>query len=126
MARTSIAAAKQELYALVIAGGLPTGLTVAYDHEPLPGDLQKPTAVTVFTVGMTPDDYVLGLRIYATAAADAKAAQDTLDVLIQTIDARINSGFGPSNFEIEYRDDLVAFVATNLFQVGREDPAAYA
>ena len=125
MARTSLAASKAELYALITTGGLPSGVSAAYDHEPLAGQMQKPVAVTVSTAGMTAVDYLIALRIYVTAEPDAEKAQDDLDALIMTVDGRMTSGFGPSNWEVNYDGELNAFVATNVFQVGREDDVAW-
>lgn len=123
MARTSIAASKAELYDLLISGGLPSPLVAVYDHEPLPGHIQKPAAATISTVGMTPIDYQIALRIYVTADPDGEKAQEDLDDLIMTLDARMDSGFGPSQWEVTYEAELSAFVATCVFQVGREDDA---
>lgn len=125
MARTSLAASKTELLSLITTGGLPSGLTVTYNYEPFPGGAQKPAALTISTAGMTPVDYLLALRIYVTAEPDAEKAQNDLDALIMLVDARMTSGFGPSNWEVVYDPDLVAFVATNIFQVGREDDSAW-
>ena len=125
MARNSLAAAKAELYSLITTGGLPANVTAAYDYEPAPGQAQKPVAVTVSTAGMTAVDYLLALRIYVTAEPDAEKAQDDLDLLIMALDARMTSGFGPSNWEVDYDPELTAFVATNIFQVGREDDTAW-
>lgn len=125
MARNSLAASKAELYSLITTGGLPAGVTAAYDHEPLPGHLQKPIALTISTAGMTAVDYLISLRIYVTAEPDAEKAQDDLDATIMAVDARMTSGFGPSNWEVIYDPDLNAFVALNTFNVGREDDTAW-
>lgn len=125
MARTSLAAAKAELHALITTGGLPAGVTVSYAHEPAPGHMQKPAAVTIFTAGMNPFFYLIALRIYVSTDADATKAQDDLDTLIMLVDSRMTSGFGPSNWDVEWNSDLGALVATNMFEVGREDTAAY-
>lgn len=126
MARTSLAAAKAELHALITTGGLPAGVTVSYAHEPAPGHLQKPAAITIFTAGMSPTDYLIALRIYVTTDVDAVKAQDDLDTLIMLVDARMTSGFGPSNWDVEWFADLGALVATCVFEVGREDATAFA
>ena len=125
MARTSLAASKAELYSLITSGGLPTGVTAAYDHEPLSGHLQKPVAITISTAGMNAVDYQIALRIYVTAEPDAEKAHDDLDTLIMTVDGRMTSGFGPSNWDVTYDSELNAFVATNVFDVGREDDTAW-
>lgn len=125
MARNSLAASKAELYGLITTGGLPAGVTSAYDHEPLPGHLQKPVALTISTAGMTAVDYLIALRIYVTAEPDAEKAQEDLDAVILTVDARMTSGFGPSNWDVSYDGELNAFVAVNVFNVGREDDIAW-
>lgn len=125
MARTSLAASKAELYSLITTGGLPSGVTAAYDYEPLSGQMQKPVAVTISTAGMTAVDYLIALRIYVTAEQDAEKAQDDLDTLILAVDGRMTSGFGPSNWDVAYDAELNAFVAVNVFQVGREDSVAW-
>lgn len=79
--------------------------------------------VTIATAGMTPVFYLIALRIYVTTDVDAQWAQDTMDSLIQTIDARMDARFGPSQWETEFVPELAAFVATNVFEVGREDDA---
>jgi hypothetical protein len=124
VSRTSIANAKAELHNLINSPAL-TGVTATYSYEPIPGQGVKPVMVTVATTGMTPTFYLLTVRIYATADVDAKAAQDTIDALIQTIDARIGSTgrFGPSNWDVDLVPELAAFVATTTLEVGREDSA---
>lgn len=125
MSRNSIANAKAELYALITTPALPTGVTAAYPFEPLPGQGAKPVMVTVATAGMTAVDYLLALRVYVSADADAEWAQATLDTLILTLDGRMTSGFGPSNWEVDWDPELGAFVAVNTFLVGREDDVAW-
>jgi hypothetical protein len=125
MARTSLSAAKAELLALITTGGLPSPLVAAYDHEPLPGHVQKPAALTLSTAGRTPVDNLIALRIYVSAEVDAKKAQEDLDSLIEAVDARMTSGFGPSNWDVVLEPELTAFVATCVFDVGREDAAAW-
>jgi hypothetical protein len=126
VSRTSVANAKAELYSLITSPAL-SGVTATYPFEPIPGQGAKPVMVTVATTGMTPTDYLLTVRIYATAEVDAKSAQDTLDTLVQTIDARIGSTgrYGPSRWEVEFVPELAAFVASNALEIGREDQAAF-
>jgi hypothetical protein len=130
MSRTTVAAAKAELYALLWSANAPTfsatGVDTSsihvYDHEPK--QMTHPFSVTIATAGFTPDDWVLAVRIYAdTARADAKTAQDQLDLLIPAVDVKIgsNGGFGPSSWEIDWDADLDALIATNLLNVGRQD-----
>lgn len=123
MARTSLGAAKAELKGLLTIPALPTDATSVYGYEPLTG--AKPVSVTVATAGMTPTDYLLVVRIYATTDADPEWAQETMDTLIMEIDARMGARFGPSNWTVEHDRELLAFVATSVFAVGREDEAAF-
>lgn len=117
----SIAAAKAELYGLVSGANLPAGVTAAYRFEPTTGHMAKPVALTIFTVGMDPDFYLLALRIYQTAEVDAEDAQDNLDLVIQAVEAKLTSGFGRAPWTIEYSAELVAFIATCVLPAGRED-----
>lgn len=129
MSRTTLAATKAELYGLLWSANAPTfsasGVDAAsvhvYDHEPKA--MSHPFSVTIATAGMTPTDWVIAVRIYAdTARADAKTAQDQLDLLVPAVDAKIgsNGGFGPSAWEIVWDPDLDALVATNLLNIGRD------
>ena len=119
MARTSIAAAKAELYGLVSGANLPSGVTIAYDHEP--GKVEKPVALTISTAGMDADFYLIALRIYQSADVDAKAAQANLDTLILSLEGRLTSGFGRADWTVDWLADINAFVATVVLPVGRED-----
>lgn len=120
MSRDSLAAAKVELKALVEAAS-PT--TPVYGFEPNSGQALKPVAVSISTAGMTPTEYLIGLRIYVSAESSVERAQTTLDALITALDAGMNARFGPSSWTVEWHDELVAYVATNVFEVGREDHA---
>lgn len=121
MARTSIAASKAELYGLLSGANLPSGVVAAYSYEPLPGQLAKPTALTISTAGMDPNFYLLAVRLYQSAEGDAQAAQATLDTLILTVEHKLTSGFGEATWTVEYAADLDALVATCVLPVGRED-----
>lgn len=125
MARTSPEASVAELYSLITTGGLPSGLVAAYDYEPLPGQMQKPTALTIAYAGMTPVDYLIVLRIYVTAEPDAQKAHAQTMALVMAVDGRMTSGFGPSNWEAVLDPELRSWVATNVFEVGREDSVAW-
>lgn len=132
MSRSTVGEAKAELYGLLWSAGAPTfsvsGIAPAsihvYDHEPAAEDLLGPIAIAISTAGMTPDDWVLSVRVYVTTAQyDAKKAQDYLDLLLPAVSARTaaNGGYGPSTWEIGWDDTYAAFVAVQLLNVGRED-----
>lgn len=127
MSRDTLALAKAELVGLLWSSNAPTftvsGIDAAaihvYDHEPR--SLEYPFPITVATAGMDADFWVLSLRVYANIA-DAKKAQDLLDLLIPAVNAKTaNGGFGPSAWDITWDDKLEVLVATNLLNVGRED-----
>ena len=94
-----------------------------YSFEPNSGQALKPVAVSISTAGMTPADYLIALRIYSSAEVSVERAQTVIDQLIMVFDAGMNARFGPSNWTVEWVDELVAYVATNVFEVGREDHA---
>lgn len=129
MARTSLSAAKAELFALLanVSTGAPVaaltaqGVTIVYDHEPAPGQQPRDVAITLATVGQSPLFWQLALRLYVPAQVDAKAAQDTIDTAMPAIDALMTDGFGPSQWTVDWIDDIQAFVAENRLDVGRDD-----
>ena len=127
MSRTTLAASKAELVGLLwdgaptfSAAGVAAGSIHVYDFEPR--SLDYPWNVTVATAGMTPDSWVLAVRIYANIS-DPKTAQDLLDLMIPAVNSAIagNGGFGPSAWEVSWDDQLEVLVATTLLDVGRED-----
>lgn len=131
MSRESLPEAKAELYALLSIDGVPTftveGIAASnirvWDHERR--EYPHPFSITISTVGMDPDFWFLAVRIYvATKTMDDKKAQEYLDLLIPAVNSAIagNGGFGPSAWTVEWVDQpLLAFMATNLLSVGRED-----
>lgn len=125
MSRDSLANTKTELAGIIAPGGTPpAGVTAFYSFEPYPGQASRPVWVTLSTAGMQPTEYVIAVRVYvATDTNSADQAAATLDTLIESIDQLIGSTgrFGPSNWETEHDQELVAYVATNLLVVGRED-----
>lgn len=123
MARTTLANAKAELFGLLQSGGTPTvaGVTKVFDHEPASGQALKPVSITLFTAGATPTEWLITVRVYVSADVDVRKAQADLDLLMAAIEARLTSGYGPSQWDIEYADDLKMLVATWLLEVGRED-----
>jgi hypothetical protein len=127
MARTSLKATRVELYGILAPAGVSAvaGATVL-DHEPKAGDLQGALAVTVASAGMTPNDFLISLRVYSSVRTDAKKAQDDLDDTIHAVDLLLDTqtaAFGPSEWAVDYDPDIEAFVAVNSLRVGREDHA---
>lgn len=129
MAATSLTAAKADLYALLTSNtttGAPaasmTAVSRVYNHEPLPGDLFKPISVTITTVGMTPNEFLLEVRIYAADGTQA-ITQANLDLAVAQVDARIGTTaeFGPSDWTIAWVGEISAWVALLQVTAGRQD-----
>lgn len=121
MSRATIGAAKAELLALVSGAALPAGVTKAYGYEPIPGQMAKPTAITVSTAGWDLEFWQVALRIYQTMEVDAEDAQENLDAVMNDVEGKLTSGFGMAAWTVEYLVDLNALVATCILPVGRED-----
>jgi hypothetical protein len=129
MARTTFAAALDELYDLltVDAYGTPisdlaaAGIIAVYDHEPKPGDGLRACFVTIAPYGMDPEHWQIALRVYAAWDEGAHAAQDTALAAMIAVDNSMTDGFGPSSWDWMPAPDLGAFVVTNLVLVGRAD-----
>lgn len=119
MARTTIAAAKAELFALI--DGV-AGATCVYSYEPGAGQMLRPLPVTVSTAGVDPDFWILAVRAYADTSTDAKEAQDALDTLILAIEQRVDDHWGPSNWVVVPHPEIQdVLVAEWVVQCGRED-----
>jgi len=115
VASTTIAQAVTDLYTLLNTSI--SGVTKVYDHEPTtPVD----NSVTVTCQAVTPDFFVLSLRIYVKVG-DARDSQQRLWTLIQNVDATVDAQFGPSRWDITYDPEAQVFIATNLLETGRED-----
>lgn len=97
------------------------GVRKVYDHEPPAGKVEKPVSITLVTSGVTADDYQFEIRIYADATTDAKAAQDSLDAVIDAMETLVTDDFGPYEWEVGYLADIGAFVASSTITHGRED-----
>ncbi len=121
MSRATIGDAKQELYELVSGANLPDGVTKAYSYEPTPGQLAKPTAITISTAGWDLEFWLVALRVYQSVEVDAEGAQENLDAVMTAVEAQLTSGFGMAGWAVEYVADLTALVATCILPVGRED-----
>lgn len=121
MSRATIGAAKTELLGLVSGANLPAGVTKAYGYEPTPGQLAKPTAITISTAGWDLEFWQIALRIYQSIEVDAEDAQENLDTVMSDVESKLTSGFGMGPWAVDYVADLNALVATCILPVGRED-----
>lgn len=130
MARTSLAEAKTEMFERLVADAGAWTVDIGdhvYGHEPKPGDIGSPYAVTVSTAGMGPTDYRIAVRLYATGEVGAERAQTDLDSLMIDVDftladPTLGRAFGASDWDVEWIEDIACFVATCEFEIGREDP----
>jgi len=122
VARTSIASTKTDLYNSLSSPAL-SGVTGVYAYEPGPGQMLRGTTITIQTSGVDPDTWLFTIRIYVDTRVDAQKAQDSLDTVILLVDDRLFSlGWaGPSNWTVDWAEDLESMVATSVLQVGRED-----
>jgi hypothetical protein len=129
MAATSLSEARTDLYTLLVsdlATGAPhadlTAVTKVYKYEPLPGDILKPISITILTSGMDPEFYEFEIRIYASDGANTQT-QANLDSAIQQVDTRLRGSaeFGPSNWSIEWVDELGCWIARANTTAGRQD-----
>lgn len=119
MARTSIAAAKAELFAQI--DGV-TGATAVYSFEPGAGQMLRPLPVAISTAGVDPDFWTFAVRIYADTSTDAKGAQDALDALMTAVEAEVDDHWGPVNWVVVSHPEIQdVLVAEWLVSCGRED-----
>ncbi len=126
MARTSLTAAKAELYALLSPGSqrcLVDGVTAAYDHDPGPGRALGPIALTVTTAAIGPDEWTFALRLVADAGANPVGVQASLDVIMPAITDLVSDRWGPENWvgPTPHPDDDSTLVCEWLVSCGRED-----
>lgn len=128
MARTSLAAAKAELYGMFQVAGVPniTGVTAVYSYEPPAGKLALPVSITISTAGLGVDDYRIQLRIYISAQVDAQVAQSTMDTMLLAVEQKIHdspagSGWPRTDWSVGYDHDIDAFIGVCNLMVGRED-----
>ena len=120
MARTSIAAAKAELFGLL--NGNVSGATGYFDHEPHRGSLLRPVSLTVSTGGMDSENYRLFVKIWQDAGRDPKGDQDQLDGVILATDLLIRDGFVVEDWSApEFDEEASVLVVTGTVTCGRED-----
>ena len=132
MAATSLVDAKADLYARLCANtvrGTPaatlTTISRVYDHEPNAGEIAKPTSITLMTASVDPEYFRFQLRIYC-ADATQDITQDRLDSAIDQVDTILGRNandpyFGPSQWAVDYVDEIGAWLAVSEVLVGRED-----
>lgn len=123
MSRDTITNAVSELVGDVAPGGVSAvaGITKVYDHEPAPGAMAKPTAVTVSWGGTDPLSFTLLVRVYQTTDVDAAGAARNLEAVAQALDILLEPHWGPVEWTAENDRELGALIATCRVEVGRED-----
>jgi hypothetical protein len=108
---------------MIAPGGAPavSGVVAVYDYEPAPGQMAKPTAVTVSWAGKDPAIFTLLLRVYQATDIDAQQAARNLERISDDLDGLLEAYWGPVEWTAENDRDLGALVATCRIEVGRED-----
>jgi hypothetical protein len=127
MAPTSLTLAKSDLYSRLCTDtstGSPhsslTAFTKIYNYEPMPGDIAKPISLTILTATVDSDWFRFAVRIYSGDGTQL-IAQTNLDTAIDQFEARMNAEFGPSNWDLQWIDEIAAWVAVSEITVGRQD-----
>lgn len=123
MSRDTISNAVAELYATIAPSGVPavSGITKVYPFDPAPGQMAKPTAVTVDDDGLSDLHYVLVVRVYQSTDVDAQKAAETLRSIYQQLDVLLTTHWGPVEWVREDDREIGALIATCRLEVGRED-----
>ena len=123
MARTSLAAAKDELYA-AFGGGTPTitNVVVVLDYEPFnKAELNAASVVTIQTLGITPEFFRFTVRVYVDVSGGSKVTQDLMDTILMDVDHAVDGGFGESEWRIRYIEADGLLQAENTYECGRGD-----
>lgn len=98
------------------------GSANVFAYQPAIAELDNGLGVAVFTAGITPDFWQIGVRVIVTATVVQKDAQDNLDTYTLAVDAALSARYGPSNWTFEFpSEEAPWYAATNVYQVGRED-----
>jgi hypothetical protein len=126
MARTSLSAAKAELFADLSSGAQRcsvAGVTSAYDHDPGPGRLAGPISLVLTTAGIDPDAWNFAIRLYADAGTDPAGVHRALDIIMPAITEKVSYRWGEERwvgpFPHPDRDDVL--VCEWVVACGRED-----
>jgi hypothetical protein len=129
MGAISVADARSDLYGLLCSNtttGAPaasmTAVTRVYQYEPMPGDIAKPVSITLLLRGVDPDFYLFDIRLYASDGTQP-ITQARVDLALQQIDQQLASTaqFGPSNWQLDWLEEIAAWMAVAQLQVPRED-----
>lgn len=123
MARTSLAAAKAELYATFFDGSssLIDNVVVVLDYEPPKEELTAAVTITIATLAVTPSEFRFAVRIYVKVSGGPKVTQDMLDTVLMDVDHAISSGFGESDWRVRLLEADALLMAECQWECGRED-----
>lgn len=97
-----------------------TGIDV-YDSEPTTVAVGGPLPVTVFCTGITRTEHLFAVRVYSPGTPTVSESQTRYDTILPAIEAGLSVQWGPVDWDIEWRDDLQACVATWNVTIGRQD-----
>lgn len=93
-----------------------TGVTV-YPHEP--AQVSAGTSVTFATSNISPDEWLIFVRVYVSGM-DVSNAQDDLDTMTVAVDNLLDPA-PRGNWDFGYDDTKGAFVAQTTVAYPRED-----
>jgi hypothetical protein len=130
VSRTTLQNTLTEMYGLLAsdANGTPVtalanaGATKVYPHEPGAAGVVKPCGVTISPSAIEPLEWGVALRVYVADLTPDKAQDLLIDVPV-AIDALLaaGQGYGPSNWEMGWEQDIGCWAAVSTLRVGRED-----
>lgn len=130
MSRATFADAIDEMYGLLSANPpapvqslADAGVVRALDYEPGANGWLKPCTVTLWPSRITPEFWMVGVRVYVAPELSPRAARDLLLSATVAVDAALKAGegYGPSDWTLGWQDTLDCYLASSEVMVGRED-----
>lgn len=92
------------------------------DYEPGPGDLAKPTYVTLGVSGITPTEYQFAVRCYSdTSRVKPDTALDVLEDMIQAVEDGMPVQVPRGNWNLEWSELFNAYIGTFIAEYPRDD-----
>lgn len=118
----SLVGAKAEIVSELTAAAATFGNSDVFAYQPDVSEFMKGIAVAVFTAGITPEFWLIGVRVLVSGTTSPKAAQDAMDAHMLAIDSALHTAYGPRAWTVEFAtQDAPYYSATNILNVGRED-----
>lgn len=115
---TTLRGARESLGASLAAG-------VSYsvlDYEPGPGELAKPTYITLGVSGLSATEYQFAVRCYSdTSRNKPDVALDTLEAMIQAVEDAMPVAVPRGNWNLEWSEVFNAYIGTFIAEYPRDD-----